>query len=279
MKTLIDQSGLVAESDYLSLSSTLVVKQGYLHDKITGAKHKLHQKAINSISLLEQPIPFELWQHLNRRFKLEDDNVLQILLFLNSIGGLEIGRSLSGHRRILYKQFKTLIHGQAPIVQARRWRTSLVNIGHAVLLAMQPVVLATAFTAILADSINVDRTLIAVMAINFLIIIWFSTVLHEQTHNFILSKRTKRRVLLRRGLRVGILHRRLSHKTELISALIGPLVGALASLISCLILGLIFGQSGRLLVIGSLIAGFQLVSLLPAYGDGRIVWNNLKGIA
>jgi len=278
MSALIDQSGLVEGSDYLSLSRTMAIRGKFLVDTITGAQHTLHHKAVKSISLLEQPIPFELWRQYNRRLKVNEDNLTEIILFLNSIGGLVINRSKTSHTRITYRKIKWFTKGQMSLTLARRWPANLISIILVIVSTMRPLMLAVFLIAILAYGANVAIDYVVLSSISFLLIIWTSTVIHEQTHNYILSKFTNRKILLQRGLRLGILHKQLSTKVELASALLGPIAGVLASLSLGIILEIFLPRPTLFISIGTLVALFHLVSLLPTYGDGRVVRDKLKGI-
>ncbi|MGZ6005140.1 MAG: hypothetical protein ACXWLH_03230 [Candidatus Saccharimonadales bacterium] len=278
MKNMIDQSGLVTESDYISLSQTLLLKQDYLVDLIVGAKHKLQPKAIQPLDLLEQPIPLDLWCRFARSHKLTDYEIIELLLFLNDIGGIDISRSPAGHIIILQKRLKRLLTGQLPTSRVRRWTMNLANTNRAVLLAMRSLATASLITVLLAFGAGFNIALATLTCLSFLAAIWFSTVLHEQVHDLVISRQTNQRILMQKNLRLGLLHRRLPQNIELTSAVLGPLAGAMSSIVLCFGLAEIIGQKNFLYGIGALVAVFQLVSLLPMYGDGRIVWRNLKGV-
>lgn len=275
MKNLIDQSGLVAESDYLSLSDTLAVDKDYLIDRVVGARHKLHRRAIKAVTLLDMHIPLKLWQQYARRQQLTDGELLEILLFLNSIGGLEISRTKRGSINNLITQFQRLVKGLPRVTRARRLPTTIINTNRAVLLAMQPLLIAAFITVGLAFGTKMDVALTIYELCIFLITLWVSTILHEQTHSMVISQKTKNKVILQKGMRLGILHPSLPHKTEFASAFSGPLIGAISSIVFCGLLSILFDDK-TLLDAGFLVACFQFVSLLPFYGDGQTIWYKHK---
>lgn len=275
MKNLIDQSGLVTESDYLSLSGTLVLEKNYLIDTIVGARHMLHHKAVHVIYILDMPIPFKLWIQYARQQHVSESELLEVLLFLNSIGGLEINRSKIGSINNHLTQLKRLIMGLPRITRARRLSLDFLSTNRAVLLAMQPLFLASMATISLAFavSMNIASTVYAMLI--FLATLWISTVVHEQAHRYIITKYTQRKIIIQKGMRLGILHPTMPYRAEFTSALSGPLLGALAAILFCGALSLIFGNK-ELINAGLLIACFQFVSLLPFYGDGRAIWYKQK---
>jgi hypothetical protein len=276
MKTLIDQSDLVAGSDYISLSRTMVLNQKYLVDSITNAHHKLTAKAAHMIELLEWPIPVELWLKYGYKLKLSNQNVLDIIFFLNDVGALEIRRGISDRSFIIIKQLKRLISGILPTQRSRRREPSFINICIAVLIAMQPLIIATVILAIISYGINLEFILIVMATTGFLVFIAISTVIHEWTHSLIIARNNTAQILIQRGLRIGILYRELPLKIELWSALLGPVSGALISIICGLFCGWMLNRYLLFMLLGTLVGGMQLISLLPAYGDGRVARDSIR---
>lgn len=269
MKNLIDQSGLIAGSDYLSLSRTVTMRGNYLVDDVALARHRVHRRAVRSVELLMNAVPFNLWMQYNSRRGLKEQEILDILLFLNEIGALVITRTAEGHKQIGLMRLKRLVVGTWPILRTKRWSSDPFSIGLAVLVTMQPLIIAVITTGIIAYGANFPTMPVTVFSISFLTAIWFSTAIHEWIHCLIVGSQNQSHVLLQRGLRLGILHKALPAKFELASAISGPIAGFVASWVSAIMIGLISDQLRLSLAAGLLVSLLQLASLLPFYGDGQ----------
>lgn len=276
MKALIDQSDLVAGRDYISLSRSLVLNKQTLIDKITGAHHQLNINAARMIDLLEWPIPAELWLSSAEKLKIKPTDMQQVLFFLNDIGGLEIRRDLRGNSKIFAKRFNKLRRGVLPSQRSRRLEPTFINIFKAVIIAAQPLAITMLGISILVYGINVRLSLIILASTGFLALILVSTAIHEWVHSYVIGRHKCSQILIQRGLRIGIQHRRMPRTAELQSALLGPIIGAAVSILFGAIGGWALRRSVFFMLLGTLVAVMQLISLLPAYGDGRVAWSILR---
>jgi hypothetical protein len=82
-------------------------------------------------------------------------------------------------------------------------------------------------------------------------------------------------IFLRRGLRLGILHRPLEGWQELGSAFFGPVAGLLSSLCIGFVMSIMMAWPAVWFI--SLSCGFfHLISLLPIYGDGQAIMQQIR---
>lgn len=272
MKTRIDQSGLVVESDYISLSTSLKLENYNLHDSVVKADHKIHPDAMVALERLRQGCAVNEWLKFCFKNGLSNENAEEILLFLNSIGGLRLKRSLVGHMKHALHAARLLLWGIKPLSMARRYPVSLLNLSAALWRAMTLLVCAVIFVAVLAYGANMAPEFIMKTGLFFIAAIYISTLAHEAMHARVIGKNASSMMILQRGLRIGILHRSLPFKVELYSAITGPLAGAATAALTGVLSNLLWPNSG-MLAIGLLVAGMHILSWLPGYGDGAVVWH------
>ena len=136
-----------------------------------------------------------------------------------------------------------------------------------VIRASLPVMLASFLVSFLVYGTGLlNVRIISALYVQFNITVIASLSLHEYVHSRF-AHAQKYRVLIRRGLRIGILHKSLSPLSELLSSLLGPLCGALLSYGISLGASLVVGSEA--IVVGYVCMAFHFSSWLPFYGDGK----------
>lgn len=278
MKILIDQSGMVAESDKLLLSQSLFIHKHLLIDKVLFAKHKLHPKTEPSIKKLSKSTTVSEWMDMAKNRGLTNEEIMDILLFLNQIGALVVKHNLKSFIQVNFRRAINLRHGVWPIRPSRRWKSSIWGIGWAVWSTMLPLIPLIIVTGLAAYGIYITVNTIIINSIYFLFLIWVSTVAHEYVHIKIVALEHLPSDVFKKGLRIGILHKPLSYKHEIQSAIYGPLVGVIFSIVIGLSLNFIFDNKGGYVTIALIVSSFHLFSYLPAYGDGQVIWRRARRI-
>ena len=133
--------------------------------------------------------------------------------------------------------------------------------------ASLPVMLASFLVSFLVYGTGLlDVRIISALYVQFNITVIASLSLHEYVHSRF-AHAQKHRVLIRRGLRIGILHKSLSPLSELLSSLLGPLGGAFLSY--GIALGASWVVGSEAIVVGYVCMAFHFSSWLPFYGDGK----------
>lgn len=263
------------EGDVVSLSPSLHVESYYLYDLTNGARHKLIDKSLVALRLLEYPIRASDWLTEMYENEILSDQISEMIIFLNSIGALNIKRTLISDIRSACMRFGYRLYGIRMVSFAKRRRSGFAGLNISILNAMVPVIILVLVTSILEygagfkDQIYINGNII------FVICLWLSTAAHEYVHIRLSITNTVHPVVLQRGLRIGILHRPLSDSRGLVSALGGPLAGFLVALF----IGAIVAIVGNQIVTASFalsVALFHLVSWLPVYGDGQALVKSIR---
>ena len=73
------------EGDVVSLSPSLHVESYYLYDLTNGARHKLIDKSLVALRLLEYPIRASDWLTEMYENEILSDQISEMIIFLNSL--------------------------------------------------------------------------------------------------------------------------------------------------------------------------------------------------
>ena len=93
-----------------------------------------------------------------------------------------------------------------------------------------------------------------------------SMVLHEFTHLLVIKQEIATVDILRRGLRIGLIHRETTNMIAIASSLAGPAAGM--AYCGCLALAAHLLQAPLCSILALIAASFHLWALLPWFGDG-----------
>ena len=269
--------GLLVEGDLVSLPTDLAIKEPFLCDQATGAKHRLHPLAVQALTSLSQgPVAVEEWIGEMRGKGLKKSEITEIISFLNMIGGLQVKRHLRSSWQFLIMQMNGLLFGMWPVATARRLPATLKGVGLAVAYALAPVLTLSIPVAVLAYEAGIIAYRQFLYEVPFVLFLtYLSTVAHEAAHVLVLRLFSFQPIVMQRGMRVAVLHPPLSAGRGVFVALSGPLSGALAALVLCYVAA---GYSRReeLIYCGAVVAFFHCLSLVPLYGDGRALLKLFK---
>lgn len=262
--------GLLVESDTVSLSPWLCVEGNKLIDSTVGVSHRLRPKAFQLVRALVDGSVFGDWRKLAVTQGAADAELAQLISGLNHIGGLQIKRTFRGWKQWFRCLVRTIWFGQLPRPQTVTTIASPTNIAVQTFLAMKWLFILAPTMITLLCGIGYDLGTAIFLVVCGLFCLWVSTLVHEIVHWIILGRQRKEAVFMRRGLRLGMLHKEQSVPRELTSAIAGPLSGVCISLMISLVVLRIGGQS-ELWFMGLSCALFHALSLLPAYGDGATI--------
>lgn len=252
---------LLVESDVLSLSPTLQLEGNALHDQTLGAHHQLHAKAIRLLKILSES------ESTYAALLAREKRANEVLGFLNIIGAIERKRTYNGHIQALRARLYALLTGSWPAALAHRQTYSYPALCMAIIKASAPVLLASLAVGVLAasaDYIGSDR--IISLFVSTSVVFVSSLFVHEAVHTLFIRHAGYQINIIRRGMRLGLLHRKLTPAYEIYSALSGPLAGAALCFVAAW-LAWAYGHrlSGITLLASALC---HMLSLLPWYGDG-----------
>lgn len=267
--------GLFWEGDIVSLSSSLYIEDTCLVDSSNGARHLLIGNSYDALCHLEEPISATSWVSTLYKLNLSSERISEIIIFLNSIGALIIKRSFVSGIRSESMRIQFRLRGLKLETMSRRRSVSILGISNSIVNAMVTVVFLVLITSIFEYGAGFSSVIYLASNIIFVICLWLSVLMHEYVHVLFAINNKLQPVVLQKGLRVGILHPRLSSFKELASAVGGPLAGFLTSILFALLIFTIFEQIVPVLL-ALLVALFHLLSWLPGYGDGKAIIKQIR---
>ncbi len=268
--------GLLSGSDILSLPGSLRINSSYLLDDIVGARHQLDPRVAQLLASISVISVAELFKKAPA-FNLSNSDIAEILIFLNSISGLDVRRRWLLKLKMAASYYWSWVVGVKIVQLASRYPATYGRLAKTAVWSVVPVAMASVTSSALLFAAGFISLPGAVnIAGIFIVILVLSLFFHEAAHLFMARRAGVPSVITRRGLRIGILHCRLNWRSETASALAGSLAGLAVSVLVGLIM---LPISSFAFFIGILVGLFNVISLLPFYGDGRALrqaWSNRK---
>lgn len=256
------------ESDIISLSKQLDYRQTVLHDITTGAMHAIHPPGDIIISSLVDGIAYGYLRVRTVQQHATDQQLSELLGFLNTLGGLVVIRSRWMH--LLYRglQVKSLFYAIHYPSLLYRQRFSLRSLFLGILQATRPILFAACIaSALVAGTGLIPVTETIYVCLGSLLLFIGSMLAHELVHIFVIRRKKGVSVdILQANMRLGLLHTKLPYKLEILSALGGPFAGAIVAILAAQFL-LVHSHTVPA-CLAFTIAFFHLCSLFPGYGDG-----------
>ncbi len=265
--------GLLSESDFVSLSAGVKLKDTILTDRANGARHYVTKNARRPLRLLGVGMTLSSWLEASN---LTEFQAFEIIRFVNGIGCLQIQRSRLQGMRHLGRRAQLRLRGVQLQIPAKRYSATVLGVVNAVLRALRPILVAVLVSFGLAYGANMltgsyiagHLVLVGSLAV--------TTTLHEYVHLYIAQSQGANAQVVVRGLRIGVLHQPLSPVYEVLSALTGPLTGLVAAAV-VMALTLAVNPSMFVVLSAGIVCVFHCVSWLPEYGDGvalKKYWRN-----
>lgn len=274
MKSPTWSIGWCSESDEVSLSPSLILSVGYLVDTANGARHRIRLEAYKALRPLQKGMGGRAWSDHLQSLGLGDSAISEMVLFINNIGGFEVGRSAWSKIRQLFTRAGYFFIGTTLSIPARRFVADDRGLRRAVTHAVLPVALLSTIVMGLAWCAGLLTLAMSLSGALFIGLLWLTTIAHEYAH-IALAGKQQGVVVLQRGLRIGVLHKSLSPAKELASALVGPLTGAVTAVAIGVLLSMFTGLVHGL-ELGFLIAAFHIYSWSPSYGDGKVIRTRIR---
>jgi hypothetical protein len=193
------------------------------------------------------------------------------------VGGIQVKRNIAGWSKWLLMVITSWRYGFWPRPRITTTTGTVRNIVVQVGLAMRWLFFLAPIMFILFYGYGLSVPAAAGIIVYALACLWLTTVIHELTHWWLLGKYKTQSVFIRKGLRIGILHKPARATAELMSAILGPVTGASgAALLGWLGAVRRIGPGAWPVALSCSL--FHLCSLLPAYGDGSAIINSLRYI-
>lgn len=255
------------ESDILSLSSTFGVRNGILYDLPLKAMHHLRNPGEKIVLAIADTCTYSDLLQTAHQQGATDTQLAELIGFLNMIGAMQYRRSLRQKLRALYAIGTHAVIGTfyAPL----SWRQPATPVAAllGILRATWPVAIATAGTTGLAAGGGlVSAGFVLGVGTFGLLLFGGSLFVHEMIHILIARRYAAQPQLLQRGLRIGVVHRKLGPQAEALSSIAGPM-GGTAVCFTAAFLALAL-ELHPFALLGAIVGAFHVFSLLPWYGDG-----------
>lgn len=277
MSTFLITAGLLVESDVVSLSPSLKIEDCLLVDRSNDAKHRVSSVAQVAILHINRQVKVADWMNEMSKLGISSRQQSEIITFLNAIGGMQVRRSVGSILRISILRLLCRLKGLTIQNSAKRKPGNVVGVSYVVLHAMTPVLLAVLFTGVVQYGANMSREMYLYNNLTFVATLWLSTCIHEFMHILIASKETRNVDVIQKSIRIGVLHKQLSNRNDIASAVIGPLSGLVSSFFMAGILFYIFNLHVPA-VVASAVGLFHTISWLPIYGDGQTILRHRRGV-
>lgn len=272
MKTHELSLGLLSEGDILSLSDTVCLKDGYLIDNSINAKHYLTKEAKYLINNLSNSVNLD---NLISSTELSKNQLIEILFFINNIGGLIIKRKIINRIKHIFYRTRLRLSGIKLINYSKRYKANIMGLLSSFALSFSIAVTVILLTLLLIYGANFSVYNYLINSSVFLLSIIISSLIHEYTHVYFARKTHKNPVILVNGIRIGVLMNSNNKIIKLKSSFFGPLAGFLASIFISLML-FVLSYSIELSLISLLASLIHLLSLTPFYGDGKFLWKLVR---
>lgn len=269
MSIFVKSGGLFRGTDIVWLDSMLKLEDSFLVDSATGARHQVSTEALPAVLDLVRPVRLDDWLAVNKHLSLQQK--AQLMNFLDTIAGVGLKRSWMGALGIWAKRIAYRVYW-VPL----RWNGRRYSSGKGLLFvvakAMSPLVVLISLTLLGVYGTGAfDLAQVTSTSLIYLVVIYASTVAHEYVHWWVADRQGAKNCYVVRGLRIGLLHTPLPVWADRQSAIFGPVAGALSAI------GLagaltIYNFSAAIVAIGAVLTVFHLLSWLPMYGDGEVIW-------
>jgi hypothetical protein len=264
------------ESDELLLSSSFVLQESVIYDIDLRAVHYIRRPGDRIILALSEGVSFEEVLKIAKMYGITDSQLGELLGFLNSIGALQ------RRKRMFLQQVKAarlqtlhLLLGTYYPPLAWRQRATPGNTIVSILRATWPVSAAAILVGVLsaASGLMPAQSVLSIGLFGVMLFIG-SLFMHEMTHISIANSLSAMPRLLRAGMRLGVIHRKLPPDAEARSSLLGPTIGSGICLLVALV-SIKLGWHGYALT-AVIVASFHSLALLPWYGDGASLHKALR---
>ena len=189
---------------------------------------------------------------------------------MDSIGGLNVRRTIFGSTVIWFKRCSYYLRGLSPATNARRFPEGSLGVWKAVGYGTFPLCVLVAVATVGAYGANVPVDRFVLVHAVFLLSLFLSVVVHELTHLKLAYPHSWHSQALVRGLRIGLLHQPLPRCLELRSAVLGPLSGLATAIVLAGLMWLA-GATQTWVVAAGAVGPVHLLSWLPGYGDGQTI--------
>jgi len=266
----VAQCPLLLQSDMIRLHRTLQIENIAIVDAVLGATHQALPTAVPLLQLLKRGTTYRELLLAAHRSGCSTAQLRELLGFLQISGGIERYRQLhTWPEAILYSIRAACIGIREPAL-AHRYKATPIRLLLSILSATRSVILLSAILALaLSVASQWDTNLSAYTYAYALSLFIGSIYVHEAGHLIVLQRYRTPTVMIRQGLRIGLLHQKLDAQKELCISFVGPIAGSIACLA---IAAICYGFDIRIFTgIALAIGCVHLCSLLPWYGDGKSV--------
>lgn len=246
-----------------------------LQDTVVQATHQIQPGGTALLSMLHEGASFAQLQAKAYSLAIERSQVIELLGFLNLVGGLQQQRTCKSAIKIWCTRLKHFLLGVMYPPLSSRSEATGKHISIGITLACRSVIAAGLALGLLIGAANLlpMRSALGMTAFGLLTFVG-SMVLHEFTHLLVIKQEIATVDILRRGLRIGLIHRETTNMIAIASSLAGPAAGM--AYCGCLALAAHLLQAPLCSILALIAASFHLWALLPWFGDGSSLYKAIK---
>jgi hypothetical protein len=256
--------------DWLILHHDISFKGGLIYDRTLGAQHTVSTSGHLLLKLIAKGGTYNTIRMKALQAGIRDEQLITAFSFLHTMGGLvRIRRTRDWPEAIIISARSALL-GIFYAAAVQRQTASEMAIIKTLVSCIRPIALTACMSVYLLMQAGFgDSRTIIMVSCWMLALFTLSLILHELAHYYLIRRHSDV-VVLRQGMRIGLIHRPLAPSDEWRSAVAGPLAGA----VFCALAGFFWlGFGSHAMAAASLVAGsFHGGSLLPWYADGTILW-------
>lgn len=254
---------LLAQDDIVRLHSSVRCSGATLNDEAAAVQHVFHKSAQPILTALSHGTTVA---QLYKCSAVQPTHVTEIMGLCNTIGALEIDRSLQSRMRLLLKHGRNITFGITYAALAHRHQADLRGLSAAVLQACQALITASILVGtLLGTTLWGMSSTIVTICIWSLVLFVGSIIAHEYGHARMLARNNIPAVVLQRKSNITLLHTRAENEARI--ALAGPATGLLFLAFCWLALSPLHIVYMTQMVL--CISLTHCLSLTPFYADGR----------
>lgn len=273
--TLTRACPFLLENDVLVLSPRFCLEGLRLRDDVVGAEHGMQAPAEKLVRLLRCGATHKALLNLAADHSVQRVQLCELLGLLNTIGGLERQRSLWANLSALAIQTGHLAFGVRYQPFGRRQPASLRHISMATWRATLPITLGcVGLSSLLVLSGWAPVAVGVTSTAYWLTLLLASITLHEYAHGMLARLAGTKTDILQLGMRLGVVHKPLPARAEVVVTIGGPLAGLAVCLLAVELA--IWLRMPYAALLALTVAAFHLLSLLPFYGDGKCLYKALR---
>lgn len=267
---------LFLPSDIVRMHADFQYYNASIVDKALGVTHQVLPTASALIKKLQKGTTYHHFLLLAHRQGYSSAQARELLGTLQLFGGLERYRQPQTWPIAVLTNIKQVLCGIFSIPLARRYRADAIGLLAAALSATKTLAFSGILTTyIIGEALSLPLSAQCDLFLFTYTLFLVSLIVHEYGHLLAIRAYGLPAVLLRQGMRIGILHAKLPPHKERLAALFGPLAGIGTCVLAAVFTTICKEPLYTAICFG--IAVLHISGFLPWYSDGKSIFASQKG--